>query len=179
MFGRFQKLVEKMFILLKCLKSQKKITEEDFLEKLVDFIAAWDETFPDCPEFNKLHLLKAHIARFIQKYQMCGRVSAESHESVHAHLAKVSKSCCKMVSTTQQNQTLYARALVNLKPGVAITVDGEEYVTLISGGRIPRRLSVVYLYVKHGIAPDDWVKAFQDSGLLSETKVEVAKYSTH
>jgi hypothetical protein len=63
--------------------------------------------------------------------------------------------------------------------GSPITVDGEEYVALISGGRIPRRLSVVYLYVKHGIAPDDWVKAFQDSGLLSETKVEVAKYSTH
>jgi len=63
--------------------------------------------------------------------------------------------------------------------GSPITVDGEEYVTLISGGRIPRGLSVVYLFVKHGIAPDDWVKAFQDSGLLSETKVEVAKYSTH
>jgi len=33
----------------------------------------------------------------------------------------------------------------------------------------------------HSIAQDDCVKAIQDSGLLflSETKVEVAKYSTH
>lgn len=220
MFGKFERLVEKLFILLKCLKSQKKITLEDFLDKLVDFIVAWDDIFPNCSEFNKLHMLKAHFARFIQIYQMCGRVAAEAHESIHAHLAKVRTTCCRMVSITQQNKTLYARALANLKPGVAddrshynekakgkkrqkynvtnknrlqdqndvsstifvdspITVDGEEYLTLVSGGRIPSRLSEVFLYVKHGVAPDDWIKAFQETGMLSESKVEDAKYSTH
>ena len=48
-----------------------------------------------------------------------------------------------------------------------------------STGRIYSRLSWLFMYAKHGVAPDDWVKALQDSGLLSETKVEAAKYSTH
>ena len=46
----------------------------------------------------------------------------------------------------------------------------EEYLTLISGGRIPRRIVVVYMYVKHGVAPDDCVNAFQDSRLIQKRK---------
>ncbi len=46
-----------------------------------------------------------------------------------------------------------------------VTVDGEESLTLVSGGRIYSRLSWLFMYTKHSVAPDDWVKALQDSGI--------------
>ena len=49
----------------------------------------------------------------------------------------------------------------------------------MSGGRIPVEYKELYLYVKTGKVPDAWSRVFAECGLLSEAKVEDAKYSVH
>ena len=59
------------------------------------------------------------------------------------------------------------------------TIDGVEYLDLQIGGRIPAEFKELYLYVKFGIAPKDWVKCLEDCKLLSKTRVEQAKSARH
>ena len=42
-------LAKKYFELIKLIESQKKINSEKFLDLLLDFVLAWDATFPDVP----------------------------------------------------------------------------------------------------------------------------------
>ena len=71
------------------------------------------------PYFNKLHFIMMHVPEFVERYQCLGRLSAESHESVHARLAGAKKVVMKMTSTKQKYETLYARSSVDLKEGIA------------------------------------------------------------
>jgi len=50
---------------------------------------------------------------------------------------------------------------------------------LNGGGRIPIEYKEDFLFVKFGRVPDDWVKAFAESQLLSEAKIEQVKHTQH
>ena len=49
----------------------------------------------------------------------CCRISAESHESIHAKINKAKEVVKRIASLMQMYQTLYAIATSNLKPSVA------------------------------------------------------------
>lgn len=219
MFTQFQKLAKSTLELMRLMKSQKKLSPRVFLDTLIDFIIDWQKTFPDTSVFNKLHLLLIHYADHVDMFEMCGRVSGEAHESVHAQLAILRKSYCNMSSYQQQNKTFWARAFATLKSGVAEskaqytklatgtkrgnydltekksklldqsefsvsifdnlpeTVDGEDFLLLSRGGRIPSDYKDDFVYVRHGRAQEKWMEQFRNSGRLSNAKVEAAKYA--
>ena len=108
MFTEFQEVAKATLELMKLLKSQKKQSPEIFLDKLIDFLIKWQETFPDVPVFNKLHLMMTHYIEHVEMYEMIGRASGESHESVHAWLAELRKTCCNMPSYDQANETFWS-----------------------------------------------------------------------
>lgn len=98
------------------LKSQKQLPIDEIEKLLLDFIDAWEAAWPFVPYFNKLHWLMAHVLEFIEEYGIYGRLSAESHESVHARLMKMKDNLNRMASTEQRFSTFYARAAVNMDP---------------------------------------------------------------
>ena len=110
--------------LLTRLKSQKQLPIDEIEKLLLDFIDAWEAAWPFVPYFNKLHWLMAHVLEFIEEYGIYGRLSAESHESVHARLMKMKDNLNRMASTEQRFSTFYARAAVNLKDGIVETKAG-------------------------------------------------------
>ena len=85
----------------------------------LDFIISWDKAFPGTSYFNKLHFVMSHLPDFVEEYGICGRASGESHESVHAMLARAKESMARMASTQQKYRTLFSRATVNLKEDIA------------------------------------------------------------
>ena len=100
------------------MKSQKTIESKNFDNKVLDFILAWDKAFPGKQYFNKLHFVMMHLPEFVEEYGICGRVSAESHESVHTMMARSKDAMKRMASTKQKYRTLFARATANLKRGI-------------------------------------------------------------
>ena len=50
---------------------------------------------------------------------MCGRKSAESHESVHTLISRIKEAVKRMTSTEKMFNTIFARSMADLKPGVA------------------------------------------------------------
>ena len=59
------------------------------------------------------------------------------------------------------------------------TVDGEDFLLLVGGGRIQSKYQDHFLFVKTGRVPDEWAKGLADPQLLSDAKVEQAKHATH
>ena len=101
------------------MKSQKKIDSTKFDDAVIDVIVEWDSVFPDEPYFNKLHFVMCHLPEFVRRYHICGRASAESHESVHATMQRMKNSIKRMSSTRKMYQTLFARTTASLKAGMA------------------------------------------------------------
>ena len=60
-----------------------------------------------------------HLPEFVRRYHICGRASAESHESVHATMQRMKNSIKRMSSTRKMYQTLFARTTASLKAGMA------------------------------------------------------------
>jgi hypothetical protein len=60
-----------------------------------------------------------------------------------------------------------------------VEVDGEEFLILVGGGRIPVEYKEQFLYVKTGRAPEEWVRGFLESKLLSQSRLEEAKLATY
>ena len=50
---------------------------------------------------------------------MCGRKSAESHESVHTLISRIKEAVKRMTLTEKMFNTIFARLMADLKPGVA------------------------------------------------------------
>mmetsp|Transcript_22812 Transcript_22812/g.40100 ORF Transcript_22812/g.40100 Transcript_22812/m.40100 type:complete len:109 (+) Transcript_22812:159-485(+) len=107
----------------------------------------------------------SHLPDFVEEYGICGRASGESHESVHAMLARAKESMARMASTQQKYRTLFARATVNL--------------TICGGGRINSKYKDRFVFVKTGKVPDSWVECFASTQVLSDAKMEVVKLSKH
>ena len=63
--------------------------------------------------------------------------------------------------------------------GPSVQVDGEDFTELIGGGRIQSRFKHVFLFVKTARAPDEWVVGLEQLNLLSDVKIEEAKYASH
>jgi len=101
------------------MKSQRRQIPQEFDDKVIDTILSWNETFPGDSYFNKLHFVMAHLPVFVSFYHICGRASAESHESVHARMSRMKDAVSRMASTEKKYQTLFARITSNLKPGMA------------------------------------------------------------
>lgn len=92
--------------LLAFMKSRKKCNEKDFLDKLDKFLKSWYAALPDKDYFLKLRHLIFHVIEFIKRYGMCGRLSAEGFEAIHALIIKLkemsqSKSTLNRVSKRQ------------------------------------------------------------------------------
>lgn len=117
-FALYEDVAKKLHLLALSMKSQKKVDSDEFDDKLLDVILAWDKAFPGRQYFNKLHVVMMHLPEFVAEYGICGRASAESHESVHAMMAKAKAAVSRMSSTKRKFKTLYARATVNLKEGI-------------------------------------------------------------
>ena len=114
-FAEYEVVAEKLYTLCKLMKSQKKLSCEEFDAAVAHFIDAWNTTFPNVPYFNKLHFVMVHLPLFVKEYGFCGRASGESHESVHARIARI-KACIKrMSSSTQMGCTLFVIATSNLQ----------------------------------------------------------------
>ncbi|KAL7540284.1 hypothetical protein ACHAWF_006640 [Thalassiosira exigua] len=118
-FDSYADLARKLFRLCRLMKSQKRIDTDEFDEALLDFILGWNTQFPGTPYFNKLHFVMVHLPDFISEYGICGRASAESHESVHARFSRLKQLVKRMVSVPQRYKTLFARSTMNLTDGVA------------------------------------------------------------
>ena len=58
------------------------------------------------------------VVEFITEYGIYGRVSAESHDAVHAKLGRIKQVIGKMPSTEQRMTSFHTRASSNLKDGV-------------------------------------------------------------
>ena len=101
------------------IKSQKRLNPDTFNNVLLDFALAHIKTFPNVNVYNKLHFLLQHYPDFVRRYHMCGRKSAESHESVHTLLSSLKESVKRMTSTQQQFNTIFSRSSSILKPGMA------------------------------------------------------------
>mmetsp|Transcript_26553 Transcript_26553/g.57045 ORF Transcript_26553/g.57045 Transcript_26553/m.57045 type:complete len:194 (+) Transcript_26553:2645-3226(+) len=167
-FALYDDLAKKLYALCLLMKSQKTLELKNFDNALLDYILAWDAAFPGKPYFNKLHFLMMHLPDFVEEYGICGRVSAESHESVHTMMAKSKEAMKRMASTKQKYRTLFARATANSSSifSSTETVNGEEYLVLFGGqGRIHSKYRDQFLYVKTGRAPDDWVDGFLQTEL--------------
>lgn len=223
-FEQFQDLAEKEFVLLKMIKSQDKLDPDEFEDVLLDFVLSWRKTLPDVDVFNKLHFIFEHYPDFVRRYQMCGRKSAESHESVHTFISRIKDMVKRMTSSEKMCSTVYARALANLKSGMAesrekdanrapgksgkerghynvskqssrqdesefmaavfgetkdVEGEDEQFIDLAEGGRIRLKHKKVYLYVKTGRAPDEWVRGLVKLNLLSNVKIEQSKLALH
>ncbi len=61
----------------------------------------------------------------------------------------------------------------------SIHLDGEEYLDLLHGGRIPVKYKDLFMYVKLGKAPEDWVRCLDGCKILSVVKREQAKQARH
>ena len=118
LFKQYADLSAKTFELMKYLKSQKRLDEEVFMNLLLDFVLAWEETFPDVPCFNKLHFLMRHVVDYIIEYGIFGRGLAESHEASHADINRLKSVVKHMTSTKQRMATLHARSPSRLKSGL-------------------------------------------------------------
>jgi len=216
-FAKYREVAKKLYILTCKMKSQSRLDSEEFDDAVIDTIVAWNAAFPDEPYFNKLHFIMCHLPEFVRRYRMCGRASAESHESAHAMIHRLKNSVKRLPSTNKRGELLFARTTANLKPGMArrerkirekqtgiargkyntnketkrqdnvdfeasifgdeVTVGNDTFVELVSGGRIHAQLKDVFLIVKAGKVPDDWVAGIEQTNLLSAAKLEQAKYS--
>ena len=101
------------------INSQKRLDPDKFDNILLDFALAHMKTFPNVDVYNKLHFLLHHYPDFVRRYHMCGRKSAESHESVHTLLSRLKESVKRMASTQKQFNTIFSRSLSILKPDMA------------------------------------------------------------
>ena len=101
------------------IKSQKKLDPDKFDNILLDFALAHMKTFPNVDVYNKLHFLLQHYPDFVRRYHMCGRKSAESHESVHTLLSRLKESVKRMTSMQKQFNTIFSGLSSILKPGMA------------------------------------------------------------
>ena len=119
LFEEYQDLAKKLYVLCRLMKSQDKLDSETFDDAVLDFIIAWNSVFPDIPYFNKLHFVMMHLPDFVEDWEICGRASAESHESVHARFARRKANVSRMVSTVQRYKTLFSRSVANLRDGIA------------------------------------------------------------
>ena len=60
-----------------------------------------------------------------------------------------------------------------------VTFEGEQFLDLVSGGRIHARLDKVFLFACTGQAPEEWVACLERCNLLSRARVEAAKRARH
>mmetsp|Transcript_6110 Transcript_6110/g.13845 ORF Transcript_6110/g.13845 Transcript_6110/m.13845 type:complete len:175 (+) Transcript_6110:1329-1853(+) len=74
-FALYEDVAAKLHSLALLMKSQKKIDSDQFDNTLLDFILAWDETFPGRTYFNKLHFVMMHLPDFVEEFGICGRAS--------------------------------------------------------------------------------------------------------
>ena len=118
-FEQFKDLASKEYTLLTAIKSQEKVVPDVFERKLLAFVLAHEKTFPEVDCYNKLHSIIRHYLDFVRRYQMCGRTSAESHESVHTMISRMKEAVKRMTSTDKMMETIFSRSMVDLKPGVA------------------------------------------------------------
>ena len=118
-FEEFKDLAHKTYVLMKLIKSQEKLNPDEFDQTLLQFVLAWEKVFPNVDCFNKLHFLLEHYPDFVRRYHMCGRKSAENHESVHTLLSKLKEAVKRMTSTTKMFNTIFSRSIADLKYGVA------------------------------------------------------------
>ena len=63
--------------------------------------------------------------------------------------------------------------------GPTVQVEGEEFVELVGGGRIPSIFKSEYLFVKTARAPDEWIRGLEGLNVLSAVKVEESRYACH
>mmetsp|Transcript_26556 Transcript_26556/g.57055 ORF Transcript_26556/g.57055 Transcript_26556/m.57055 type:complete len:385 (+) Transcript_26556:55-1209(+) len=158
-----------------CNPSSTKESKKRFAKKKATLINTFIDSILDTHSDHG----KEMMYRVLRKV---GRVSAESHESVHTMMAKSKEAMKRMASTKQKYRTLFARATANSSSifSSTETVNGEEYLVLFGGqGRIHSKYRDQFLYVKTGRAPDDWVDGFLQTELLSEAKLEQAKHAVH
>ena len=106
---------------MKIIKSQDKLDPEKFEDVLLDFVLSWRVTFPWVDVFNKLHFVFEHYPDFVRRYHMCGRKSAESHESVHTLISRIKESIKRMTSSEKMCAKVFARSMAGLKSGMAET----------------------------------------------------------
>ena len=118
-FDEFKDLAHVAYALMKMIKSQDKLDPDEFDRTALKFILKWEKVFPNVDCFNKLHFIIEHYPDFIRRYHMCGRKSAESHESVHTLLSKLKEAVKRMTSTEKMFNTIFSRSMADLKPGVA------------------------------------------------------------
>ncbi|KAL7536007.1 hypothetical protein ACHAXR_006865 [Thalassiosira sp. AJA248-18] len=59
------------------------------------------------------------------------------------------------------------------------TVENEDFLPLVGGGRIHSKYKDEFLIVKAAKVPDEWVAGFVKSNLLSATKIEQATFTTY
>ncbi|EJK61049.1 hypothetical protein THAOC_18519 [Thalassiosira oceanica] len=218
-FDLFREVGEAVFEVAKDMKRQDMLDADKFDEKLADLVIAWDAAYPDDQYINKMHYLLTHLSDFIAEFGICGRASAESHESIHAKIQKAKEAVARMPSMLQKYKTLYARSMSNLKHSVSnsnqtvvkkmtgkkrgkhnsskvtkkseevdfsstifdgtISVESVDYLMIKGGGRIPKKYGQIYVFVKTGRAPDEWVTKFEELATLSETKREKMKIAYH
>ena len=119
MFKDFKELASHLFELTTYMKSQKKRNADSLVERLVKFLAKYEELFPNESCYNKLHFVMWHVVEFVDRWETCGRLSAESHESIHTAFEKAKSAVCKMSSTSKRFSTLFARMTLDLKGNIA------------------------------------------------------------
>ena len=90
-FALYEDLARKLHALALLMKSQKRIDSNNFDNKLLDFILAWNKAIPGKTYSNKLYSVMMHLPDFVEEYGICGRVFEESHESVHARILEKGK----------------------------------------------------------------------------------------
>ena len=221
MFDGYRLLAKTLFEVTKYMKSQKKQNVDEFVKLLVQFLAKYEELFPGERCFNKLHFVMWHLVEFIAEWETCGRLSAESHESVHTAFEKAKAAVRCMASTNQMYNTIFARMTLDLKNNIAelkkkvrergtsgkargkyktnnvnkrqdevdtvstsfsqiVTHDDEEFIELpCDGDRIHKKYIDRFVYCATGRAPTDWTQCFAESKMLSEAKLEQARYATY
>ena len=219
LFEGYKVLIANLFELTKYIKSQEKRNVDDLVKHLVRFLVKYEELFPGESCYNKLHFVMWHLVEFVAEWETCGRLSAESHESMHTAFEKAKSAACKMASTNQRYTTIFARMTFDLKNGIAelkrtiakkmngkkrgpyatkksnkrqdevdfvrevfsktSSYGGEEFIELpCDGGRIPKKYIDEFAYVVTGRSPSSWIKGFAESRLLSDVKLEEARYAT-
>ena len=119
MFENYKELASHLYELTKYMKSQKKRDADELVDLLVKFLAKYEELFPGESCYNKLHFVMWHLVAFVEKWGTCGRLSAESHESVHTAFEKAKFAVSKMSSTSKRFRTLFARMTLDLKGNIA------------------------------------------------------------
>jgi hypothetical protein len=116
-FKLYERLAEKLLVLLRYLKSQDKRSEVEFMKILDEFLQAWDEAFPGMPYFLKLHHLMQHVYDFIKEYGMFGILSEESMEALHVLVSAI-KSLTSSQPTEQRIATNNAKTQSISKPSI-------------------------------------------------------------